>query len=781
MYYAEKDISMRRIFHLAVLFLFLTVSVQAEVAFSGLNLNENDRLLFRVQADSPEMGRFDSLFSADLPSDEIGQLTFFPEHVMYLQQLKSIQIQNRFGVYRIGSDLSHPQAIPQFPSFNTGEEIGSGKLQRVSSSPDGRYLLYLEPVSAAYADLILLNVSSGEKHSLADELTLSYDRPNASWSEDSNFFVYEKDNKIYYFSMDQFRRNEVIAENLRLLGPGSLSNIRWGEQNQLYYLKGSVLYKIRSAEFFTRSFYSDLLDAGQVVGKIPFKFNSNFDSFYISPDGEKMLFNKSGRNLLLYFLKGDDYLSTGSSASLPYLYLPRNSRVKRVLWSNDDMITVMTGSVESGEQRGRLFRLQVKGKEGENGSLEPLIFENLSEAGIRNILLSPDKNLAALLFEDRVVIRRYSDWELQRRIEHPEPLHLVWTAGDELVVAGSKIIERYDLGEGGSELITLSQAGEYGYDDEGTLFTEIEGRYYSYEENRGWSKSSRTDVELQPPSVVSENYRAYLSPRAGDGNYRNVVMIRHIKEYKTTMLGKNSGHSYEPFPEKSEPVDFSNFRHGSRLRRREIALVFNAIDSVEGLTEVLTDLEEYGLTCTFFVNGEFMRRNPEAVQELAESGHEIASLFYTYFNMTDARYRISTDFIKKGLARNEDEFFNITSDEQGQGSELALMWHAPYYFVNSAIISASKEMNYTYIGYDVDPLDWVPKTEQRDGMYRSAPELVERLMDLKQPGSIIPIRIGMGEEERDDYLFQHLDLLINGLIEKGYRIVPVSTLMEHAK
>jgi hypothetical protein len=34
---------------------------------------------------------------------------------------------------------------------------------------------------------------------------------------------------------------------------------------------------------------------------------------------------------------------------------------------------------------------------------------------------------------------------------------------------------------------------------------------------------------------------------------------------------------------------------------------------------------------------------------------------------------------------------------------------------------------------------------------------------------------------RDDYLFQKLDLIINQLILLGYQIVPVSTLMEHAR
>ena len=34
---------------------------------------------------------------------------------------------------------------------------------------------------------------------------------------------------------------------------------------------------------------------------------------------------------------------------------------------------------------------------------------------------------------------------------------------------------------------------------------------------------------------------------------------------------------------------------------------------------------------------------------------------------------------------------------------------------------------------------------------------------------------------RDDYLFQKLDLIINELIRRGFQIVPVSTLMEHAR
>ena len=97
------------------------------------------------------------------------------------------------------------------------------------------------------------------------------------------------------------------------------------------------------------------------------------------------------------------------------------------------------------------------------------------------------------------------------------------------------------------------------------------------------------------------------------------------------------------------------------------------------------------------------------------------------------------------------------------------------------VIAASREMNYTYVGYDIDSLDWVPQTERQDGMFKPAPDLVERILEKKKPGSIIPVRIGTLNGSRNDYLFQHLDLLINGLIDKGYSVVPVSTLIEHAR
>jgi len=254
-----------------------------------------------------------------------------------------------------------------------------------------------------------------------------------------------------------------------------------------------------------------------------------------------------------------------------------------------------------------------------------------------------------------------------------------------------------------------------------------------------------------------------------------MVMVRKTVGYGTEPFFAYPKQSYEAFPAKDETIDLVNFNHGSRIRRREVSLVFNAIDSVEGLTSILNALNEYDITCTFFINGEFMRRHPGAVKEIADSGHEVGSLFFSYFNMTDASFKIDKDFIKQGLARNEDDYFNTT------GKELSLIWHAPYYFTNTDIVNASREMNYTYIGRDVDPLDWVSSSDPTlSAYYMPSTALIERILKLKKPGSIIPIRIGKTESGREDYLFERMDVLINGLISLGYSIVPVTDLIEHA-
>ncbi|MEX2443758.1 MAG: polysaccharide deacetylase family protein, partial [Alkalispirochaeta sp.] len=321
----------------------------------------------------------------------------------------------------------------------------------------------------------------------------------------------------------------------------------------------------------------------------------------------------------------------------------------------------------------------------------------------------------------------------------------------------------------------------FGFDPESGSIRARSGETIFELSGDGWERTSLEELTVTDSGVAGEDYRVYLEDRSR-GTYRNMVMIRNLESYGTVPLFSAARLSYESFPEEEDPVDFTNFTHGSRIRRREIALTFNAIDSVAGLTEILNSLAEYDVRATFFLNGDFIRRHPGAVREIADSGHEMGSLFFTYFDMADGRFRIDEEFIKQGLARNEDEYFDVT------GRELSLLWHAPYYFAAPAIISAAQDMNYTYIGRDVDSLDWVPMRDDSgvSRLYRPTAEIIEEVIAEKQPGSIVAMTVGKPGDDRPDggrgdYLFHRLDVLMNALIERGYEIVPVSTLMENAR
>ncbi|WP_319562447.1 polysaccharide deacetylase family protein [Marispirochaeta sp.] len=750
-----------------LLLLFATlVSVFGEVSFSDLRLSSADTLLFKATATSPSFGSYSTLFQADLPTRSMRQHSFFPEKAALINGGESLQIQNRFGVFRSDNSLTHMKPIRTFNAFVNGTEIQTGKINTLGASPDGRYLLYLSSTSHGYADLLLYHIGQEREYLISRKVEMVLDSPNASWAPNSRYFVYQKGGALYYYSIDQLMGKRVIDESFRALGKGSLSSIRWAGQSDLYYLTGNLVYQVLSPEFFTRSIYTGLFEVGHIAGKIPFEFDPVFDSFWVSPDGTKILLNKGGQNIFLYPLSPDDYISTGDATTLPYLYLPRNAVVKKVLWSSGDIITLLTDGLVRGNDQSRLFRLNLAAGETR--------FSQVDIKGVENLVLSPKGELCALLLSDRIEIRNYHSFKPIRSEACSRPLHVLWRSDSQLIIAGSWETQLYDMEDGSFRLISLSQCDEAGFSPAGNIRVRMKDGSSLDLVDSEWVPAGNN--ELVPVKVATENFRVYVENRTGSA-YRNTVMLRDLKSFVTESLFRYPQKSYDPFPDREEEVDFANFTHGSRIRRREVSLVFNAIDSIEGLTRVLHTLRDYGIRATFFVNGEFIRRHPDAVKEISASGHEVGSLFYAYFDMTDSRFAVDKEFIKRGLARNEDDYFEMTGDE------LSLLWHAPYYFVNSDIIEASKEMNYTYVGRDVDPLDWItPHSSGRLAeLYAPAADILERILRQKKPGSIIPVRIGKTHPEREDYLFNSLDILIDELISLGYRLVPVTELMEHAK
>ncbi|MBB6481576.1 polysaccharide deacetylase family protein [Spirochaeta isovalerica] len=761
---------MKRLFFATVLLCLTITGAFSEVLFSHINMNSENLFLFSAAEFFPGYGDFQTLFTGSADDGDFYPLTFFPEKSWFNRETEKLYVQNRFGLYVSRPGFKGMTPVASFPSFADGEYIKDGKIPPVVLSPDGTKILYVKVLSRVSAGLYLFDIQSGEHFNLETTIDLQYEGEYALWSPDSQMFIYSREEKLYYFSLEQFEENRVLNEPLRVVGEGKLNSISWNEEEEssiLYFINKGIVYRLNSSDIFTRSLYSGEFNMSSVTGRVPFDFDSRSDSFTISPDGMRGLVIRKGGDLILYDMNKTDYRADGKRVrSLPYLQLPRSMKVKQILWAESGKLAILASNRNSGESM--VFTHDPKGD-------SPLEFVQTVDRGIVAMSLSPLEDRIVLAGEEGVTLRTFTSWSVLAYRVHSSPVNLFWVDNYSVLVAGARNSLVYNFRDDTSYLSFFSQFDSTGFTKDGRIVLRQDDVKYLYNEYDGtWTSTGRYTTVVDPVTFT-EDFRIY-SETAPSSLYSNRIMIKEAGSLQSRPLFEAPTAVYDPFPEKEEASDGIVFSHGSRVRAREVALVFNLTNSVEGLPEVLNVLSDYRIRSTFFVNGEFIRRHPDAVVELEKSGHEVGSMFYADFDMTDSRFNIDEDYIRQGLSYNEEEYFSAT------GRELEPFWHAPYYFENSTIINASAKQSYIYVGRDFDTLDWIPK----DGggvlgnLYLRGSDIIERIMKFKKPGSIIPVTIGK-EAYRDDYLFDKLDLLIEALTASGYELVTVSDLIGNSR
>ncbi|MDR0389507.1 MAG: polysaccharide deacetylase family protein [Spirochaetaceae bacterium] len=748
--------------------LFAAAPLSGAVVFSGLDLSEG-LLLFRADSDGkgslPQSGVFAAVLT-ERGRGELRQLTAFPERIDLLDS-RILQVRNAFGVTRIPISGGLPRNVPGFPSFSGGAPVRGGRVESMVSSEDGRWILTVEPETPAYGNLALVNVSNGNRILIAEHVERPSSYFPASWSPDSRVFVYQKENKLYYFPLNTLA--SPVDERFRLIGEGSIRSIHWGRLGEFYYLNVSTIYRVRSFDLFARALYTDFLETGVIIGTIPFEFDPDFDRFWMAPDAEALVLSKGGRNLFYYPLVREALPQT----SLPYVLLPAAASDIELLWSASGLITVLASLPGNGGREVSAYRLNT----GQTaGTARPIsLFSALDTPPGRSMVLSPDGTRALFWGPSGAVLYDYINWKPLSVLRTLPVYGALWMSNDEFIIAGQGLIERQRL-DGRRGLICLSQAEAFGYEEGSSRIAARSGEaWYATDGISPWT--ALDSPALKTPRISSSRYRVYLENQSS-GSYVNIPMARNIASVGTfPLVASDTAFSERP-PETAEDKEIAGvFSHGNRRGLKETALVFDCIDDDTGLKTVLDTLERFNLRVTFFLNGEFIRRHPESAKSIAEAGHETASMFYAPINISDVRYRIDREFISRGLARNEDEFFAAA------GTELSLIWHAPYYAASSDIAEFAAAAAYSTIGRDVDPLDWIERNDtRRTGLLQlSAPDMIDRIMTQKRPGSIIPIRLGLLPGGRDDYLFNRIDVLLDALIREGYSVVPVSVLLEHSR
>ncbi len=140
-------------------------------------------------------------------------------------------------------------------------------------------------------------------------------------------------------------------------------------------------------------------------------------------------------------------------------------------------------------------------------------------------------------------------------------------------------------------------------------------------------------------------------------------------------------------------------------------------------------------------------------------------MFFTTANLTENSFVINEDFVRRGLARNEDEFYDCTK------TELTLFWHAPYYDTTPDIITYGGNAGYTY----VNPCSDVSEFNNPD---MDPEKLIKKfLLGLdKTNGGVVSVVGGFSQSNHSRPLYKYMALLISALLDSGYELVDLNSL-----
>lgn len=706
----------------------------AKISFGDYDINEKDEVLFTIKHDLKGTSSYNSLFYAKIKDGETEKtpeiLTYYPERMERLSLLGGtvLQIRNRYGTARYYSatkTISWVNSVEDFP-------LDSLPCLPEVVSADGKWITRIEKTDVSTGDLVLESVSSGKKVVLAENVKISYEKVPVKWASDSSTLLYEKNGAVYFCTPDALLKNVEVEEKYRKIGQGNINSVEWAGAKSLVYIDDYMVYKINARELYTLGLYSGIIGQGIIIGRLPFAFVCQQDTFSVNSDVTGLVVCQDGKNFTYYrtYSASCDFMEILHSR--PYTDNQSSLTDYTLFWDNygNPILWLEKLPYNGGTKTCTVFRLN------ENTAQ---LFE-IKDSG--KPFLSPDGKKVAFKAGSTVYVYNTTTWNRIAILTGEKVESILWEDNNLMYVGGTKSIRIWNLEKQTEETIALS-AADYGFwDSEGKIVAQKdEDERFTYSKSKGvWTASSHgafSDFNFQ-----NGKYRVFTGTTQNQ-EFANALYIRSLNSKAVT-----------------KPV----FKMSTQKRdaRKKIALVIDCYDNADGLAQILTVLKKYNVPATFFINGEFIRRYPNEVRQISSNGYECASMFFTASDLTDSSFVVDEDFIRRGLARNEDEFFNCT------GQELSLFWHAPYYLSDYDMISYGNKAGYAYVNsfYVAGKDDFTAKPEKMVKDYIT-------LINATGEG-IIPVTTGYSHSAQKEAVYQHLDLLICALLDSGFDLVSMS-------
>jgi len=184
---------------------------------------------------------------------------------------------------------------------------------------------------------------------------------------------------------------------------------------------------------------------------------------------------------------------------------------------------------------------------------------------------------------------------------------------------------------------------------------------------------------------------------------------------------------------------------------KKVAFTMNCAWSAEDIDSILKTLEKENVKITFFLVGDWIDKNPEAVKKISDKGHEIGTHSDTHPHVNNLTYEKNIEEIEKC----NDKIERITGKRTN-------LYRTPYGEYNNTVISAAQDKGYYCIQWNLDTLDYNGLTGE---------EMWNRIKHKLKNGSIILSHNGTS------HTADSLEMLIKNIKQSGYEIVKVSDII----
>ena len=736
---------MKKLSAVLIFCLFFCSYISAGIKFGDADINFNDEILFTVQQNIPGTYSYKSLFSVSVKNQNISNqniLTVFPEKMEVVMNSNVLQIRNRYGTgfYNVENNSFYWKEVAKSIPTN------SMRLTSYSVSPNGLYVCYVEKNEFASGILYLEDVKTGERKVLDTNAALSYETVPVKWLKDSSIVIYEKNKNVYFCNPQAYLKGIEASEEYRFIGEGSINSVYCANNKSIIYIDSDLVYKIGTKELYTLGLYSGIIGKGTAIGRLPTSFNSQVDVFSVD-DSITSIFVIQNKKILTYYRINSfecNYLEVEYSS--PYVDSKSSLLDACVMWSDTDpVVWIRSLPYAGGKVVSSVYRVTDK--------MTKIL--NIEDSGVAYV--SPDGTKVAFYSGAAVYVYDLKTWKRISSLSGEQAICIAWKDNNSLFVGGNKTIQYWNLADDSTTLVHLSSVETSNWYNDGKNIVSLSsnGNTYIFDNIlKTWKKSDAITTR----KTINQNgrYRVF-SGTTSNCKFENALYYR-------TLVGK--------------PITKAIYKDSvTKLANPiKVALLFDAYDNPDGLTRVLYELDLYKVKGTFFLNGEFIRRYPKETNMISASGNECASMFFTSTNLMSNDFIIDEEFIRRGLARNEDEFYKAT------GNELSLMWHAPHYEVSASMIEYGAKAGYSYVDSTQNVSDTVTFEQaiEDNKNYYSSSALISRYMEsLKsKAGGVIPVTIGVSKGTRDGYIYDYLDILISAILDAGYEIVPARDLIQ---